>query len=406
MNANVRRLSGAQEHLPANISAENAGLQVDANDAGAISTLIGLIYDSALDPKRWPAALAATSAFLPGYCAALISKDAVSESGNIYYDDGTMDPQYKRLYFEKYVKIDPFNSAHVFAAIGETASLADWMPFEELEQSRIYREWMQPQRIVDYACAVLDKTATGAALFGVLRQEHHGFVDDEACARMQMIVPHVRRAVLIGRAIELKTTEAATLADTLDGVAAGMLLLDTKGNVTHANAAGRAMLAEGDVLREKSGRVVAYDTRANQALADILASSGSDAALGIRGISLPITGRSDERYVAHVLPLTSGARRRAGADHAAVAAVFVRKATLDTRSPLEVVAKAYRLTPSELRVLLAVADGGGVAEVADMLGIAETTVKFHLRSLFVKTGTRRQAELVKLLASHANVLAN
>jgi DNA-binding CsgD family transcriptional regulator len=71
---------------------------------------------------------------------------------------------------------------------------------------------------------------------------------------------------------------------------------------------------------------------------------------------------------------------------------------------METVAKLYRLTPSELRVLGAVIDVGGVSAVAEALGISEATVKTHLQHLFEKTGLRRQTDLVKLIASHADPL--
>ena len=75
-----------------------------------------------------------------------------------------------------------------------------------------------------------------------------------------------------------------------------------------------------------------------------------------------------------------------------------------TPDQLKVIAKAFELTPSELRVLLAIVEVGGVPEVAEALGVAETTVKFHLRHLFEKTGTHRQANLVKLMASYSSLL--
>ena len=83
-----------------------------------------------------------------------------------------------------------------------------------------------------------------------------------------------------------------------------------------------------------------------------------------------MTARDGERHVAHVLPLTSGARRRAGATYAAVAAVFVHKAALEAPAPQEVIAKLYKLTPTELRVLLAIVEVGGVPEVAEALGVS------------------------------------
>jgi DNA-binding CsgD family transcriptional regulator len=64
----------------------------------------------------------------------------------------------------------------------------------------------------------------------------------------------------------------------------------------------------------------------------------------------------------------------------------------------EAIAKAYRLTPTELRTLMAIAEIGGVPQVAEALGISETTVKFHLRGVYAKTGSTRQADLVKLVA--------
>jgi DNA-binding CsgD family transcriptional regulator len=69
-----------------------------------------------------------------------------------------------------------------------------------------------------------------------------------------------------------------------------------------------------------------------------------------------------------------------------------------------VIGKTFRLTPSELRVLLAIVQVGGVPEVANALGVAETTIKTHLSRLFEKTGATRQADLVKLFAGYATPL--
>ncbi|MEM5381916.1 helix-turn-helix transcriptional regulator [Paraburkholderia azotifigens] len=64
----------------------------------------------------------------------------------------------------------------------------------------------------------------------------------------------------------------------------------------------------------------------------------------------------------------------------------------------DAIATAFRLTPSELRVLMAIVEIGGVPDIAAKLGIAETTVKTHLGRLFEKTGAGRQADLVKIAA--------
>jgi DNA-binding CsgD family transcriptional regulator len=165
------------------------------------------------------------------------------------------------------------------------------------------------------------------------------------------------------------------------------------------------MIADGGVLRASLGRLVVSDPDVNHALREIfLAAATGDAAIGVRGVAVPLVARDGERYVAHVLPLSSGARRGAGVSYASAAALFVQKAALATSSPPAAVAKTYRLTPMELRVLLAIVEVGGAPQVAEALGIGEGTVKTHLKRLYQKTGARRQADLVKLFAGYASPL--
>jgi DNA-binding CsgD family transcriptional regulator len=63
-----------------------------------------------------------------------------------------------------------------------------------------------------------------------------------------------------------------------------------------------------------------------------------------------------------------------------------------------------KLTPTELRVLLALVEVGGGPEIAEALGIADGTVKMHLGHLFQKTGAKHQADLVKLVAGFSSPL--
>jgi DNA-binding CsgD family transcriptional regulator len=223
---------------------------------------------------------------------------------------------------------------------------------------------------------------------------------------MTMLASHFRRAVLIGRVVDLHTVEAAALADALDGLAAGMFLVDADARLTHANASGYTMLANGDVLRNIDGTIAACDPSSDRALRDIFATAAAgDQAMGARGISVTLPARGGETFVAHVLPLTCGTRRQAGIRHSAAAAMFVHKTALAPPHPLEALASEYDLTPAEMRVLIMIVEIGGVPDVAPVLGVSETTVKTHLRHVFEKTGTRRQADLVKLVAGFMSPLA-
>jgi DNA-binding CsgD family transcriptional regulator len=286
-------------------------------------------------------------------------------------------------------------------------STTDFMPYDEFLATRYYKEWAQPQGWVDCVHAILDKSATSSAHVSILRNESSGVADDPTRARMQLIVPHLRRAILIGKVIDLKTAESDSLADSVDGISAGMFLVDESARIVHANASGHAMLAQGSVLRAVGGKLLTKDASAEQALNEVCAmAERGDAAVGAKGIAIPLTVIEGTRYVAHVLPLTSGARRQAGAMYAAAAAVFVHKAALDAPSPPEVIGKLYKLTPTELRVLVALMQVGSASEVAEALGIAESTVRTHLLRLFAKTGTKGQSDLIKLVASYTNPLVS
>jgi DNA-binding CsgD family transcriptional regulator len=375
-------------------------------DEKQLSALIADIYDAALSPSLWPDALRGSAAFVGGMGASVYFKEAGNSSGYPVHVFG-IEPHYQHLYFDRYARLDPTLIGFFFAEIEAPKATADVMPYDEFLQTRFYREWVQPQGMVDSVNAVLDRSATSAACFVVFRHERDGIVDDNARRRMRLIVPHVRRAALVGGLIDAGKVEAATFSAILDGLGSGMFLVDADAGMVHANVAGHAMLEAGGPFRVVDGRLVAADPRTDETLRTMFATAAEgDAAVGVKGIAVQLMARTGERHVAHVLPLTSGERRRAGMDYAAVAAVFVREATLDVPSVPQVIARSYRLTPTELRVLLAVVEVGGVSEVAARLGIAKTTVKMHLRRLFEKTGTGRQADLVKLVAGFASPFAN
>jgi DNA-binding CsgD family transcriptional regulator len=369
-----------------------------------LSELIAEIYDAALDAALWREVVGKAARFVGGSAAAIFSKSPTALNGHVYYEYGT-DPHYRELYFSKYIRLDPSTTGHYFADVEQPVAVADLMPYHEFLETQFYREWARPQGLVDFVSAVLDKSVTSAALFGVFRCETDGVVDDETRRRMRLIVPHIRRAVLISRLIDLKAADAASLAGTLDGLSAAMCVVDSVGRIVHANTAAHVMLDDGDFVSAIGGRIVAGDPNIDRAFRELFAAAGSgDAAIGTGGIALPLKARDGSHYVAHVLPLTSGARRLAGIAYSAVAALFICKVAMQTRSPPEIIASAYHLTPTELRVLLAIVEVGGVPETALALGVAESTIKTHLGNLFVKTGTGRQADLVKIVAGFATPL--
>ncbi|MGA7998754.1 MAG: LuxR family transcriptional regulator [Bradyrhizobium sp.] len=375
------------------------------NDREQLSALIGDIYDAVLDPEQRIDVIEKIASFTGGHSGGLLSKHSLGYSEHLYCYIGA-DPESLQAYSESYPKLDPTAATHSFG-VAQVVSATDVVPYDEFRRGRFYREWARPHGWVDVASAVVEKSATSCTFLSVVRHEASGVVDDEMRRRMALVVPHVRRGYLIGKTINLGQAEAACFSDILDGLSAGMILVDGIGRVVHANAAGNAILGAADFLRTVHGRLVAGDARTNAAFREILAAADAgDAAVGLKGIALPLTAHDGEHYVAHVLPLTSGVRRQAGLAFNAVAALFIRKAALAASATPDVIGRMYKLTPAELRVLLAIVDVGGVPEVAAALGVASTTIKTHLNRLFEKTGVCRQADLVKLVAGFSTPLAS
>jgi DNA-binding CsgD family transcriptional regulator len=375
------------------------------NDAEQLSGLIGDIYDAALDPGCWPTALEKTCAFVVGIAGTLQSHDISRKSANFYFMWND-NPEYTKTYIEKYAGLNPaIIPAMIQTKVGDVSTFLDFIPVEQYRTTRLYKEWSGPQGYIDAVQVTLEKSAIAYAGVAIMRHERHGPADEAARQRLRLLAPHFQRAVAIGKVIDLQRVEAATLADTFDGLAASMVLIDTAARIVHANSAALAMLDEGSVIRAADGKLAAVDTQADRALHDVFINAeAGDAAVGTKGIAMPLTARDGERYVAHVLPLTSGARRKAGVAYSTVAAVFVRKATLDLPHPVEALADAFKLTPAEMRVLMMIVQIGGIPEVAPVLGISETTVRTHLQHIFAKTRTSRQADLVKLVAGYMSPL--
>ena len=365
-----------------------------------LSCVVGSIYDAALDPALWTDALARIAEFVGGQAGALGSKDMVNKFVDVDGHIG-LDLQYMQMHSETHREFDRFASVQLFD-VGRVVSAPELMPHDDDCEGRCCHELARPPGLGDIAGAVLERPGKSCKFLSV-RSEANDMVDHEMHRRMSLVAPHARRAILIGKTIDQKAREAATLADVLDSLSAGVFLIDANGRIVRANAAGRGILGADDFLRSIGGRLVARDTKINRTLQDIFADRG-DLEIGSKGIALPLTAREGECHVAHVLPLAAGARRRAGAPSTVAAAVFVCRATLATPSSPDVIRWAYQLTPTELRVLLAIVNIGGIPEVATALGVADTTIKTHVGRLFDKTGAGRQADLVKLVAGYSTPL--
>jgi DNA-binding CsgD family transcriptional regulator len=196
---------------------------------------------------------------------------------------------------------------------------------------------------------------------------------------------------------------AQLFRESLENLAVPVVLTDAAGSVLHANASAERMFAtDGPILRQ--GRTIqAQNAVMGDALLQAIASAASDLSLGAKGIGLPVSAAGQPPAVAYVLPLTAGTAR--AAFRPACAAIFVSTTTSASPLPEAVLTTLFELTPAEARVLVSAGKGFNPSQTATLLGISENTLKTHLNRIYAKTGSSRQADLVKLVADIGTPLA-
>lgn len=184
-------------------------------------------------------------------------------------------------------------------------------------------------------------------------------------------------------------------AHALDLIALGVVLVDMDGRVVFANGVARAF------SRDRDGLAVARTVEpGDPAAARTLRAAISDAAAAARAGGdfrrcLPVgRGVGGQDMIAHVCSLS--ADRPAGTDRPAVA-IFLSDPGRRPQISGDRLAPLFGLTPAEAEIALLLTEGCRREEIAERLGISHTTVAFHMRNLFQKTDTNRQADLVAVI---------
>lgn len=366
------------------------------------SAVVGKIYDAAVDPGAWPAGLDAIRTFADSKTAVLMSHDVFDKSPPWQVEVGHGEP-WTALYHEKYLGENPFMEDVPDLDTGEQIYASSRPQYATLFESDFYKGWLKPQSLIDATLLVVEKSMTNMTTLSNVRSEDQGLFDAAALARIHLLFPHLRRAVLIGRALEDQRRRLADDAAILDSLAAGMFLLGARGELVQANAAGEAMLKVRWPLRVGSRRLEVTVPAANHALQAAIAAGGDgDVGLGGRGVSIPVySGDGGDEIVLHLLPLNAVRQHAidagAGAGAGAAFVLFARRIDRADSAAVAVFAERFGLTPKEATVLQTVVEVGGVPQAADVLGLSPTTVRTHVTGIFNKSGVRRQAEVIRLL---------
>jgi DNA-binding CsgD family transcriptional regulator len=115
-----------------------------------------------------------------------------------------------------------------------------------------------------------------------------------------------------------------------------------------------------------------------------------------RSASARLTDRDGGRHLFRLSPVVGAARDVFDAT-SAIGVLISRPQPRAGALDLSIAIELFALAPRETRVAELLCEGLGIAEIARCLQIAPDTVRYHLKSIFEKTGARRQAEAVAIL---------
>jgi DNA-binding CsgD family transcriptional regulator len=367
-----------------------------ASSPARISDLIGLVYDCAIEPSRWPQALAEICRAIECASGLILLLDLVTSQHRFAYTWG-LTSDWERRYFEHSEHFTGFYSrafSRDICADGEPLLLSHLMP--RVGPLRfIYDTWTQPQGLTEMMQTVVLRQERRLAVFGANRHKSAGELTHDQLTIMRLLVPHIRRAVTIIDILDVKNIEIATLKATLDTFNAGIVVVADKAQILHANNAAREMLANRAPIATVNGALSVRDAQAREELNQAIVLARTDEAMiGTNGIAVPL--RDDGSAVAHVLPLARGDLRTRLVPQA-TAAVFVTRPTDSAARDIGAVVASFDLTPAEARMLQHLAAGVTLAEAAKTLGVSANTAKTHLARIFLKTGVSRQADLIAMV---------
>jgi DNA-binding CsgD family transcriptional regulator len=168
----------------------------------------------------------------------------------------------------------------------------------------------------------------------------------------------------------------------------GVIVVDRARRVVGANAYGDRLLGEGDGLSAVAGTLRAAAPGGTRALAQrVTAAIAGAGQVGALRLPRP-SGKPDLEV------LVCGYEPAAEPTAAAVLVTDPGRASVAGRLP-RLLAELYGLTPAESQVAADLAGGRTPQEIADRRRIRPATVRVHLKAVFAKTGTARQAQLVQ-----------
>jgi DNA-binding CsgD family transcriptional regulator len=361
------------------------------------SRLTGVIYDAAADPQRWPIALQAIQQAFSGTAATLILRDMTDMSGRWI---STHDPDTEREFWEHWRFRNPIAVSAEKPRPKMIETDRDIVPKAELQATEYYNDFWRRREINACLQLWLQRQGTVQPSLSVARSRSVGEFDAPDIELGQLLLPHIQRAVTIEQRLQHTNITSDGAAHALDVLTHGVLVLDGKGRPLHLNQVAQRLIDERDGIRLDGGQLrgatPALTGRLGTLLARAIGRVGDWPLGGAVSLQRP-SGRAPLAVVA--VPL----RQRIDWLQPYQPAICV--CVSDPAEGPAVSDHRFRdifgLTTVEAEIVNELVAGRTVRDIALQRNIALRTVRVHLSRIMEKTGTHRQADLVRVLMNIA-----
>jgi DNA-binding CsgD family transcriptional regulator len=350
--------------------------------------LIDVIYDAALDAGKWPHALKRLGHSF-GCSSAHLSVDYFTKTAGSMISVGT-DPDYARRYADYYAARNVLWQQWMRRPPDAILTDRTLMPKEQLRRSEFYNDFLHPQEGDEILISVAWQETDRANILTLWRPERLGPWERGHMTALATLTPHLRRALQANQCISDLCVAHDVASEALHQLDHGVIFADDQARLLFANRAARAMLADARGLCLEQQRLTARRAKDAASLRRLIAGAAAGG-----GGSVVIQREMRPSLMVMVMPVRTGFSllRRPPP----VAILFVKDLERPAPFSLGVFAQYFDLTPAQSALAHEVIRGDGVRAAAARLGMSYATARTHLLQIFQKTGTTRQAELVRLM---------
>ena len=197
---------------------------------------------------------------------------------------------------------------------------------------------------------------------------------------------------------EAAEVDKTAIVEALDCLSFGIIFVDADARALLINRAASEIIDVGSGLTLRNGGLEATSAGETQRLRRLILEAAAHEGTVPSSSSvfaMPVSRSGDQRPLSVIIASLRASRSRSGSTQSA-AVIFVSNPDLSDKVPGSLVRSLFGLTTSEAILTAGVLEGKGLELAAQRSSMKLNTARSHLKKVFGKTGTRRQAELLRL----------